>query len=44
VGILLVVGVQLRFGMLALSATFLVFLTLVELPVTADLTRPYAAI
>ena len=44
VGILLVVGVLLRFGMLALSSTFLVFMTLVELPLTADFTRPYAAI
>jgi len=41
-GIALVLGVLLRFGLLALVVTFYTFLTLELFPMTIDMTRPYA--
>ncbi len=42
-GIALVLGVLIRFGLLALIVTFYTFLTLWEFPLTIDFSRPYAA-
>jgi len=44
IGILMVVGVLLRFGLLALCVTFFVFMLLAGMPVTADFSMPYAAV
>jgi serine/threonine protein kinase len=41
-GITLVFGVLLRFGLLALIVTFYTFLTLRQFPLTTDFSRPYA--
>jgi hypothetical protein len=41
-GIALVLGVLLRFGLLALVVTFYTFLTLELFPLTIDMARPYA--
>jgi len=42
IGIALFLTVLLRFGLLSLSVTFLVFLALTSLPITADLSKAYA--
>ena len=42
-GIVLMYGVLLRFGLLALVVTFYTFLSLEIFPLTTDLARPYAA-
>ena len=44
IGILIVVGVLLRFGLLALCVTFFVFMLLGGMPLTADFSMPYAAV
>jgi hypothetical protein len=41
-GIALVLGVLLRFGLLALVVTFYTFLTMELFPLTVDMSRPYA--
>ena len=41
-GVVLVIGVLLRFGLLAVTATFYTFLTMQMFPLTTDLSRPYA--
>jgi len=43
VGILIVVGVLLRFGLIALCVTFFVFESLNTFPTTVDVSAPYAA-
>jgi hypothetical protein len=42
VGVSLVFGVLLRFGLLALIVTFYTFMAMEALPLTTDLSRPYA--
>jgi len=41
-GVVLVIGVLLRFGLLAVTVTFYTFLAMQIFPVTTDLSRPYA--
>jgi len=41
-GIVLMYGVRLRFGLLAVVVTFYTFLSLEIFPLTTDLARPYA--
>ena len=42
-GISLILGVLLRFGLLALIVTFYTFMAMEALPLTTDLSRPYAS-
>ena len=43
-GIVLMYGVLLRFGLLALVVTFYTFLSLEIFPLTTDVSRPYAGV
>ena len=42
-GISLVLGVLLRFGLLAIMVMFYTFMAMEALPLTTDLSRPYAS-